>query len=133
MGGVAGNSQFAELRSSGGYAFVSGFNYNFAGVDIHVPTGQIFHRIKGEGLHIEEEVATYTTPANICNYRFEFQNRDNYGRIVYTRSTGTHYGCLFGMVGHEALKNFYVSPGMMCARVFVSGVFKGEQCHHVHP
>lgn len=115
-----------------GYAWIPAFEYTFGGATIPVPGGQIFHRIDGSGLHIAEESATYTAPANICNYRFDFQNRDNGGRIISTRSTGVHNGCQFGMVGHVPLQNFNVQSGMMCARLFVSGAFRGEQCHHIY-
>lgn len=119
-------------RGAQGYAWIPAFEYTFGGATIPVPGGQIFHRIDGSGLYIEEESATYTAPANICNYRFDFQNRDNSGRIVSTRSTGVHNGCQFGMVGHVPLQNFNAQSGMMCARLFVSGAFRGEQCHHIY-
>ena len=122
----------SAVRSASGYAWIPAFHYQFGGVNIPVPGGQIFHRIDGQRTHINEEAATYSAPANICNYRFDFQNRDNFGRIVSTRSTGIHNGCQFGMVGHAPLKNFDIQPGMMCARLFVSGSFRGEQCHHIY-
>lgn len=118
-------------RSASGYAWIPAFQYSFGGITISVPGAQIYHRINGAGLHISEEVATYSAPANICNYRFDFQNRDLNSRIISTRSTGTHQGCQFGMVGHSPLRNFDVQPGMMCAKLYVSGAFRGEQCHHI--
>lgn len=122
-----------QLRSAAGYAFVPGFMADVFGAQVNIPSGQIFHRINGSGTHIDFETATYTTAANICNYRIDYQNRDINGHIVATHSNGNHLGCAWGMVGDQGIHNLNVQPGMMCARLFVSGAFRGEQCHHITP
>lgn len=119
---------FKEDRSAKGYAFVPGFTYN----GNTIPAGQIFHAIDGNGTWIDFERATYTAAGNICNYRFDYQNRDMNGNISWTLSNGDHGGCQFGMVGDQGVRNINVKKGMMCARLYVSGSFKGEQCHHIH-
>lgn len=128
-----GGTVDSGLRSAKGYEFVPAFEYSFRGLTIPVPGGQIYHRIDGNGLRIDYETMTYTAPANICNYRVDYQNRDMNGNIVFTHSNGDHLGCQFGMVGDNGISNVDVQPGMMCARLFVSGAFRGGQCHHVYP
>lgn len=118
-------------RSAKGYAFVPGFTYSVGGATIQIPSAQIYHAIDGGGTWIEYERATYTAPARICNYRMDYQNRDLRGNIVRTWSNGTHVGCINGMAGDQGISHERVQRGMMCARLFVSGAFRGEQCHHI--
>lgn len=118
-------------RSAKGYAFVPGFTYSFGGATINIPSAQIYHAIDGAGTWIDYERATYTAPARICNYRMDYQNRDLNGKIVGTWSNGTHVGCITGMAGDQGIHRKRVQRGMMCARLFISGAFRGEQCHHI--
>ena len=124
-----------------GAAWVSAFNYSWEGLTVPVPGAYIIHQITSSGLNISWEEAWYTPSAsvpgaiwgtNICNWRFDFQNRSSIdGSIKQTWSGLTQPGCNTLNV-KRAISNIKPSNGLQCARLFTNGVFRGEQCHSVH-
>ena len=118
-------------RSAVGVQTIGGFSYSVKGVTFSVPTTALSHSIKGSGTHIDSEFAVYSALiSTVCNWRVDYQNR--YGSTIYsTRTNGTHWGCQVWDSKDKEIKNFNVKHGAQCARLFVNGVFRGEQCHNV--
>ena len=120
-------------RSAFGSAQLSGFGFTFQGHDFKVPVVNLEHAIKGKGGHIDSESASVTfTNGTLCNWRVDYQNRDENG-IHATRKGATHNDCSLGHAHDAGFKNFDVKSNAECARLFVMGEFKGEQCHAIHP
>jgi len=138
QGGDAG----IQPLSATGAQWISAFSYSWQGLTVPVPGGYIIHQIDGSGLHITQEDAWYTPSptvvgaiwgANICNWRIDFQNRSaSNGSIASTWSGLTNSGCYTTGV-HRNVNNINVTTGVQCARLFINGVFRGEQCHSVSP
>lgn len=67
----------------------------------------------------------------VCNWRIDYQNRN--GSTVYRTYRGaTHATCNFGAMYDIGPSNVTVRKGKQCARLFVGGSFRGEQCHNIH-
>jgi hypothetical protein len=122
-------------RSATGIALIDGFTYTFGGVEFSIPTFYLLHEIRGSGLVIDSEAATIywgiTVQPPICNWRFDFQNREG-GTIFSTYSTPVHEDCSYGTFWVDESGPWHVHRGAQCARLFVNGTFRGEQCHSVH-
>lgn len=123
--------------SADGYAFLSAFSYSWKGLTIPVPGSYIYHRIEGSGLRVTEEEGSWIALSagsgwQQCNVRFDYQNRS--GSTIYsTVSNGQHNGCSFAQTIDIRRPDRTVKTGLLCARLFVSGTFRGEQCHNVFP
>lgn len=125
-----------QPASAEGVGIVAGFQYTFKGVTITVPSATLTHAINGSGLTINKEVAAYAAggaiAAQICNWQIVFQNR--YGSTIYsTRSTAVQEGCSYVTFSAYAQGPFTVKTGLQCARLYVNGNYRGEQCHNVFP
>lgn len=121
--------------SATGYGWVPAFTYSWNGLQIPVPSGYILHVLKGSGLTVNVDAAQYEPNIlgiQICNYRFAFQNR--YGKTIYaTRWAPLHAGCTYGYFSQGVVGPFTVRTGVDCARLYVNGIYRGEQCHNVYP
>lgn len=122
--------------SATGVGSIPGFSFTLFGVTFAVPKGILSHTIITSGLTIKSESSIYT-PASllgtqICDYKIDYQNRD--GSTIYsTVNTGLHDLCLIGVpIVDNYNTSRTVKTGKLCARFFVSGTFRGEQCHNVH-
>lgn len=119
-----------------GVGNIPGFTFTLLGVTFSVPKGLLSHTIVTSGLTIKSEGSVYTPGSllgiQICNYRIDYQNRWN-STIYSTVSTGLHDRCIVGL---PIIDNYNttrtVKTGSLCARLFVNGTFRGEQCHSVH-
>lgn len=122
-----------EDRSAFGATTINGFGFTFNGHNFEVPVVSLEHSIKGKGGHIESESASATfTNGTMCNWRVDYQNRDENG-IHVTRKGKTHNDCSFGHAHDDGFQNFDVKGNAECVRLFVMGEYKGEQCHAIHP
>lgn len=75
---------------------------------------------------------TAIASANICNYRIDFQNRGLDGKIWSTHKGATENSCAWRLSAIRELNTpRHVKPGYQCARLFVGGTFRGEQCHNI--
>ncbi|MFW9114784.1 hypothetical protein [Corynebacterium striatum] len=120
-------------RSAFGAATINGFGFEFQGHNFKVPVVTLEHAIEGKGHHIDSESASATfTNGTMCNWRVDYQNRDEHG-IHATRKGKTHNDCSLGHVHDDGFKNSDVKGNAECARLFVMGEFRGEQCHAIHP
>jgi hypothetical protein len=138
---VAPEAEGPVPMSASGVGVVSPFSYSWNGFTIAVPAGYLFHSITGSGLTITKESVTYS-PApsavgaiwgmNVCNARFDFQNRS--GSTIYSTSTGSVLsGCHTSGITRVKTGTVTVRTGVQCARLYVNGTYRGEQCHSVFP
>jgi hypothetical protein len=120
-------------RGAVGYQPIGGFTFTWGGVPIGLPGFVLQHVLTGSGLTVQQETANYTfgVKAQFCNYQTAFQNRK--GSTIYsTRWSSYHSGCSYlAAVGQNIQGPFAVKNGSQCARLYVNGTFKGEQCHNV--
>lgn len=122
--------------SATGYAWLAGYTFGWKGFNITVPATHLLHKLNGSGLSITGESATYSygniTNVQVCNYQTQFQNR--YGSTIYsTRKASLHEGCSYVAFSQSIPGTFTVKTGVQCARFFVNGIYRGEQCHQVFP
>ncbi len=124
----------AIARSAWGHQAIGGYGFSFKGLSLKIPAGTLAHDIQGGSTYIRQEAAQYVliASASICNYRIDFQNRDLRGRIVRTYTGNTVNKCArLVTVVRQIRKPFHVQPGVQCARLYVGGKFRGEQCHNI--
>ncbi|MGW8566357.1 hypothetical protein [Isoptericola sp. NPDC055881] len=125
--------QDGMLGSAYGKGLTGKFSFNLGGITWRVPTGLIAHSIKGSGCRITRESARWEPVGGIvfgmCNWRITFQNR--YGSKIYsTVRSKVHDGCSYIRRPYFAYEpNRTVKRGLQCARLYVNGYFRGEQCH----
>jgi|GEM_PF-4050350 len=121
-------------RSAWGHQAIGGFTFGFKGLSIQVPSGTLAHDIQGSGTRTTEEAAQYLliASANLCNYRTDSQNRN--GNTIYTTWKGTtQYECVWRTSAIRHITSpFTVKKGQQCARLYVGGTFRGEQCHNIN-
>lgn len=122
--------------SADGDAFLSAFSYSWQGITIPIPGSYINHKVTGTGLRVTEEEATWMPlpPYSMqqCNVHFEFQNR--YGSTIYsTVKMSVIPGCHWGYTTQKYTPDRTLKTGLICARLYVNGTYRGEQCHSVYP
>jgi hypothetical protein len=125
----------AAPASAWGQQWIGGFTIKVGGQSIGIPKMVLTHDITGSGLRIDREQAyTISGTGQVCNYRYDFQNR--YGGAIYSTVTGTTrwscdpIGTTWG--GNNVRAPYSVKRGKQCARLFSNGVFIGEQCHSIN-
>lgn len=124
----------ASLRSAWGHQTIGGFTFGFKGLSPTIPRGTLAHDIQGGSTYIRQEAARYLllASANICNYRIDFQNRGLDGTIWGTDRGATENSCAWRLSATRELNvPRHVRPGYQCARLFVGGIFRGEQCRNI--
>lgn len=131
---VADDGPTVTPQSATGIGWISAFSYSWNGLTIPVPATYLQHTINGSGLRIDSEYADYLYGSpfglKVCNYRTSFQNR--YGDTIYsTRWAPLHTGCSYVTFSQSIRGPFTVKTGVQCARYYVNGTFRGEQCHSV--
>lgn len=118
-----------------GATFIPAFNYSWGGLTIPIPGGLIEHGIYGQGLRITRETAAFGPLAGnwqICNHQWQLQNRN--GNTIYsTIRLPVQTGCRAGFTTVDYRTVRTVRYGQVCARLYVAGYYKGQQCHHVYP
>lgn len=123
-----------EPLSASGYQIIPGYEIGIKGVAVQVPQGLLFQKISGSGTQIDRDYADYEVAAslNYCNWRIDFQNRTG-SKVHKTWKGPSHYECkwLGGAKASATAHPGKVKPGLQCARLFVNGTFRGEQCHNI--
>lgn len=111
---------------------IQGFGFEWEGVPIQVPLLTLNHEIIGEGTYIASETANIAaTGSQICNWRVDYQNRFQ-DQIFATYPGATHWDCSFASATDVGPSDIHVQPGSQCARLYVMGEFRGEQCHAIN-
>jgi hypothetical protein len=104
---------------------------NIGGINVGIPSGQLFHRVTGQPPYVLSETANFTTWVRpICNWRIDFVYQEA-GHVTYERRAGNvNWTCSrFGelITFPRANKRF----GRACAELYGNGVFVARQCHQV--
>jgi len=132
----AGIDGLVTPQNAVGYAYVAAFTFGWKGFNISVPAVNMFHTLNGSGLTVTGESVGYLygniANVQVCNYQTQFQNR--YGSTIYsTRKSALHAGCSYAAFNQSIPGTFSVKTGVQCARYYVNGTYRGEQCHQVFP
>lgn len=111
--------------------------------NIQVPAGFLGHAISGSGTgaSLGNESAAYVpTPSltalwnlQMCNWRIDWQER-NGSNILATSPGPQTSGC--STLGASVSRTSKALPArngsQLCARLYVGGTFRGQQCHNIH-
>lgn len=119
-----------QPMSATGWQYISAFPFEWQGLTIPIPKGQLTHSVNGSGLTVTAEGASYVVAGAPCNVQFQFQNR--YGSTVYSTIKSPIYGC-GGYFEYINPTDRTLKRGLLCARLYVNGYFKGEMCHSIVP
>ncbi|GHE65774.1 hypothetical protein [Streptomyces vinaceus] len=128
----------AEAHAGGiGSTPVATFDYQVGGVTMKVPTGCMFtHIIRGEGKTITYQNAGVdcgfvgALNAGFCNWRIDFTYADTDNKTYRTSRGKTHTECKINPMRDHAPQKL-PRYGKACAQIYVNGVRRAGQCHHI--
>ncbi len=113
------------------------FEYSVGGVTMKVPTGCMFtHVIRGSGRKITYQNAgvdcafTGALTSGFCNWRIDFTYADTNNRTYRTSRGRTHRECKIDPMRNNSPQRL-PRYGKACAHLFVNGVRRVSQCHHI--
>ncbi|MFF4781929.1 hypothetical protein ACFY3E_11575 [Streptomyces griseorubiginosus] len=116
---------------------VQTFEYSVGGVTMKVPTGCMFtHAIRGDGKKITYQNAgvdcafVAALSSGFCNWRIDFTYADVNNRVYRTSRGRTHYECKIDPMRNNSPQTL-PRYGKACAHLYVSGVRRVSQCHHI--
>ncbi|MBC9717812.1 hypothetical protein H9Y04_35305 [Streptomyces sp. TRM66268-LWL] len=116
---------------------VRSFEYSVGGVTIKVPTGCMFtHIIRGGGKKITYQNAGVdcafvgALSSGFCNWRIDFTYGDTNNRVYKTSRGRTHNECEIGPMRNNSPQTL-PRYGRACTHLYVSGVRRVSQCHHI--
>ncbi|QJS11890.1 hypothetical protein HKX69_22345 [Streptomyces argyrophyllae] len=120
-----------------GSAPVRTFEYSVGGMTVKVPTGCMFtHIVRGSGRKITYQNAgvdcafVAALSSGFCNWRIDFTYADTDNRTYRTSRGKTHSECKIDPMRNnspQTLPRF----GRTCAHLYVNGVRRVSQCHHI--
>ncbi|MFF9057882.1 hypothetical protein ACF09K_04110 [Streptomyces sp. NPDC014882] len=116
---------------------VQTFQYSVGGMTMKIPTGCMFtHIIRGSGRKITYQNAGVdcafvgALSSGFCNWRIDFTYADT-GNRIYRASRGrTHSECKIDPMRNNSRQTL-PRYGKACARLFVNGIKRAGQCHHI--
>ncbi|MGC5568290.1 hypothetical protein ACPYPG_36365 [Streptomyces sp. FR-108] len=113
------------------------FEYSVGGMTMKVPTGCLFtHIIRGGGRKITYQNAgvdcafVAALGSGFCNWRIDFTYADTNNKTYRTSRGRTHPECKIDPMRNnspQALSRY----GKACAHLYVTGVRRVRQCHHI--
>lgn len=113
------------------------FEYSVGGMTVKVPTGCMFtHIIRGSGRKITYQNAgvdcafVAALSSGFCNWRIDFTYADTNNRTYRTSRGETHSECEIDPMRNNSLHTL-PRYGRACARLYVNGVRRVSQCHHI--
>ncbi|MER7520882.1 hypothetical protein [Streptomyces sp. NPDC126499] len=113
------------------------FEYSVGGVTMKVPTGCMFtHIVRGEGRKITYQNAgvdcgfVAALGSGFCNWRIDFTYADTNNRTYRTSRGKTHSECKIDPMRNNSPQTL-PRYGKACAHLFVNGVRRVSQCHHI--
>ena len=125
--------------SAFGCQYIGGFGFSWQGLTLQAPKGYLCHSITGSGRSVTNEYAYYgpapsvygALTGRVCNWRIDFQYR-NTSNVVYRTDTGaTHNTCEYYIRRDQPTDKSLAYYGKACARLFVGGVLRSQQCHNI--
>src|SRR4051794_16993127 len=113
-------------------ATADGYQYwgQFTFEGVTVPGGQLYHRIEGDGYHVDTDGANYGSVGNLCDASVRF----TYGNGAKHIDGNVHSGC--SHVGQWKYKvNQNMPRGDACAELWVKNWRRlvAKQCHYISP
>ncbi|MER6441704.1 DNRLRE domain-containing protein [Streptomyces sp. NPDC001185] len=123
-----------------GFQSMKQFDFEFAGVTIHVPIGcEIGHRIHGSGRRITEQAGwvgcddfTGSFSTGFCNWHLDFHYADSNGKTYKILKGGMHTSCTHGPWREIGADRTLAHYGKACVHFVVGGKDRGVQCHQIH-
>ncbi|MET8768311.1 hypothetical protein [Streptomyces sp. NPDC004658] len=113
------------------------FEYSVGGMTVKVPTGCMFtHIIRGSGRKITYQNAgvdcafVAALSSGFCNWRIDFTYADTNNRTYRTSRGKTHSECKIDPMRSNSPQTL-PRYGRACARLYVNGVRRVSQCHHI--
>ncbi|WP_329290865.1 hypothetical protein OIE43_29980 [Streptomyces pseudovenezuelae] len=113
------------------------FEYSVGGVTMKVPTGCMFtHAIRGSGRKITYQNAgvdcafVAAISPGFCNWRIDFTYADTDNRTYRTSRGRTHNECKIDPMRNNSPRTL-PRYGKACAHLYVNGVRRVSQCHHI--
>lgn len=113
------------------------FEYSVGGLTMRVPTGCMFtHIIRGKGKRITYQNAgvdcgfVAALSSGFCNWRIDFTYADTDNRVYRTSRGKTHSECRIDPMRGNAPQRL-PRYGKACAHLYVNGVRRTAQCHHI--
>ncbi|MEV7284359.1 hypothetical protein AB0O01_07295 [Streptomyces sp. NPDC093252] len=116
---------------------VRSFEYSVGGVTMKIPTGCMFtHVVRGSGKRITAQNAgvdcgfVAALSSGFCNWRIDFSYSDTDNRVYRTSRGRTHSECKIDPLRKNSPQRL-PRYGKACAQLYVSGVRRVSQCHHI--
>ncbi|MBG0855175.1 hypothetical protein I2W78_25845 [Streptomyces spinoverrucosus] len=113
------------------------FEYSVGGMTVKVPTGcMLTHIIRGNGRKITYQNAgvgcafVAALGTGFCNWRIDFTYADTNNRTYRTSRGRTHAECKIDPMRTNPPQTL-PRYGKACARLYVNGVRRVSQCHHI--
>ncbi|MFC5957790.1 hypothetical protein ACFP51_25985 [Streptomyces pratens] len=113
------------------------FEYTVGGVTMKVPTGCMFtHVIRGSGKEITYQNAGVdcafvgALSSGFCNWRIDFAYSDTNNKTYRTSRGRTHSECRIDPMRSNSPQRL-PQYGKACAHLYVNGVKRVSQCHHI--
>ncbi|MCL6669601.1 hypothetical protein [Streptomyces panaciradicis] len=113
------------------------FEYSVGGMTMKIPTGCMFtHIIRGSGREITYQNAgvdcafVAALSSGFCNWRIDFSYADTNNRTYRTSRGRTHNECKIDPMRNNAPQRL-PRYGKACAQLYVNGVRRVSQCHHI--
>ncbi|WP_030345224.1 hypothetical protein [Streptomyces sp. NRRL S-1022] len=143
VAGVAATAAFTLTAPTTAHATAVGstpvrtFEYSVGGMTMKVPTGCMFtHIIRGTGRKITYQNAgvdcafVAALSSGFCNWRIDFAYADTDNRTYRTSRGRTHSECKIDPMRNNSPQKL-PRYGRACARLYVNGVQRVSQCHHI--
>ncbi|MEU9874790.1 hypothetical protein [Streptomyces phaeochromogenes] len=113
------------------------FEYSVGGMVMKVPTGCMFtHLIRGGGRKITYQNAgvdcgfVAALGSGFCNWRIDFTYANTNNRTYRTSRGRTHPECKIDPMRNNSPQTL-PRYGKACAHLYVNGVRRVSQCHHI--
>lgn len=113
------------------------FEYSVGGMAMKVPTGCMFtHIIRGGGRKITSQNAgvdcgfVAALGSGFCNWRIDFTYANTNNRTYRTSRGRTHPECKIDPMRNNSPQTL-PRYGKACAHLYVNGVRRVSQCHHI--
>ncbi|MFH8465123.1 hypothetical protein [Streptomyces sp. NPDC017991] len=113
------------------------FEYSVGGMTMKVPTGCLFtHIIRGGGKRITYQNAgvdcafVAALGSGFCNWRIDFTYGNTSNKTYRTSRGRTHPECKIDPMRNNSPRTL-PRYGKACAHLYVTGVRRVSQCHHI--
>ncbi|MCX5170244.1 hypothetical protein OG616_19830 [Streptomyces antibioticus] len=130
------NSSVAHAGAVGSTP-VQTFQYTVGGMTMKVPTGCLFtHIIRGSGKEITYENAGVdcayvgALSSGFCNWRIDFTYANTENKTYRTSRGRMHPECKIDPMRNNSPQRL-PRYGKACAHLYVNGVRRVSQCHHI--